>query len=199
MEELRRENEELRRRQGGSAAPFSKGTHKANPKSPGRKPGEGPFLRRKEPAEVGAETIAVPVEGCCPYCSGVLEADGTEFASVTDMEEIPRPVVKRYEVELCRCRQSGRKVRGRHADLAAGQFGATAHRLGPRVKAVAHALHYNSGVPTRKVPAILKELTGIAVTQGGLTQDALKRSEGAVGQVAHSYLYNNGYRGGNPE
>jgi transposase len=91
--------------------------------------------------------------------------------------------VKRYEVEICRCRQCGRKVRGRHVDLSAGQHGATAHRLGPRVKAAAYALHFNSGVPFRKVPAILKELTGIAVTQSALTQDALKRSEGPVGQA----------------
>lgn len=183
VEQLRRENEELRRRQGGWGAPFSRGTHKANPKSPGRKPGEGPFLRRKEPAEAGAETIAAPVEASCPYCSGVLARDGTELASVTDIEEIPRPVVKRYEVEVCHCLQCGRKVRGRHADLAAGQFGATAHRLGPRVKAAAHALHFNRGVPLRKVPAILKELTGIEVTQSAMTQDALKRAQGLVGQA----------------
>jgi len=183
VEELRRENEDLRRRQGGSAAPFSRGTRKANPKSPGRKPGEGPFLRREEPSGATTETIAVPVESCCPHCRGVLEPDGTEFASVTDMEEIPRPVVKRYEVEVCRCRQCGRKVRGRHADLAAGQHGATAHRLGPRVKAAAYALHFNWGVPLRKIPAILKELTGIEVTQSAMTQDALKRAEGLVGQA----------------
>jgi transposase len=184
VEELRRENEDLRRRQGGSAAPFSKGTHKANPKSPGRKPGEGPFLRREEPVGVGAETIAVGIETpCCPYCSGELEAAGTEFASVTDMEEMPRPVVKRYEVEICRCRECGRKVRGRHAGLAAGQHGATAHRLGPRVKAAACALHFHFGVPLRRVPAILKELTGIEVTQSALTQDTLKRAEGLVGEA----------------
>jgi len=33
-------------------------------------------------------------------------------------------------------------------------------------------------VPLRKIPAILKELTGIEVTQSALTQDALKRAEG---------------------
>jgi transposase len=183
VEELRRENEDLRRRQGGSAAPFSRGTRKANPKSAGRQPGEGPFLRREEPAGAIGETIAVPVEACCPYCSGALEPDGTEVASLTDIEEIPRPVVKRYEVEVCRCRQCGRKVRGRHADLATGQHGATAHRLGPRVKAAAYALHFNSGVPFRKVPAILKDLTGIEVTQSAITQDALKQAEGIVGQA----------------
>ena len=120
---------------------------------------------------------------CCPDCSGALELGGTEVATVTNIEDMPRPVVRRYEVEICRCLKCGRKVRGRHADLAADQYGATAHRLGLRVKAAAYALHYNSGVPLRKVPAILKELTGIGVTQGALTQDALKRAEGLVGEA----------------
>src|SRR5579863_9838687 len=78
----------LGRGQGGSAAPFSRGTRKANPKLPGRKLGEGPFLRREEPAGASTETIAAPVEACCPHCRGALEPDGTEFASVTDMVEI---------------------------------------------------------------------------------------------------------------
>lgn len=49
--------------------------------------------------------------------------------------------------------------------------------------AVAHALHYGIGVPVRKVPAILEELTGVSLTQGALTQDALRRAEGPVGAV----------------
>jgi transposase len=184
IEELRRENEELRRRQGRSAAPFSKGARKENPKPPGRKAGEGLFGRREDPAGETGETIAVVVDTqCCPDCGGTLEPGGTEIASITDLVGIPRPVVRRYEVEVCRCRQCGRKVRGRHADLAADQCGATAHRLGPRVKAAAHALHYGTGVPVRKVPAILKELTGIQVTQSALTQDAMKRSEATVGRA----------------
>jgi transposase len=163
--ELRAEIEQLKKR--GGAAPFSKGTRKANPKLPGRKAGEGPFLRRGEPVNTLAETILVTVgTRCCPDCSGALEPGGTELATVTDIEEMPQPVVRRYEVEICRCLKCGRRVRGRHRDLAAGQHGETAHRLGLRVKAAAYALHYNSGVPLRKIPSILKELTGVVVTQG---------------------------------
>jgi hypothetical protein len=39
------------------------------------------------------------------------------------------------------------------------------------------------GVPVRKLPAILREFTGIEVTQSALTQDALKKSEGVVGNA----------------
>jgi transposase len=39
------------------------------------------------------------------------------------------------------------------------------------------------GVPVRKLPVILRELTGIKVTQSALTQDALKKSEGTTGNA----------------
>src|ERR1039457_5211759 len=53
--------------------------------------------------------------------------------------------------------------------------------VGPGVKAAAHALHYGAGVPVRKLPVVLKELTGITLTQGAMTQDALRRGEAEVG------------------
>lgn len=186
IQELRRENEELRRGSGRSAAPFSKEQRKTDPQKPGRKPGQGPFLRRAEP-EAGTRdrvTLAVAVESrCCPDCGGALEAEPTEVATVIDLPEKPQLVVQCYEVEVRRCCQCGRKVRGRHAGLPPDQHGATAHRLGPRVKAAAHALHYGWGVPVRKVPAILAELSGIQVTQSAITQDALKQAERSVGQA----------------
>ena len=72
---------------------------------------------------------------------------------------------------------------GSTPDVAADQYGATAHRVGPRVKAAAHVLHYGMGVPVRKVPAIIREFTGIGITQSALTQDALKRAEGVIGNA----------------
>lgn len=44
IEKLKAEIEELKRK--GGAAPFSKGTRKADPKPPGRKPGQGFFRFR---------------------------------------------------------------------------------------------------------------------------------------------------------
>jgi len=51
------------------------------------------------------------------------------------------------------------------------------------VKAAAHVVHYGMGVPVRKLPAILREFTGVEVTQSALTQDALKQSTGAIGDA----------------
>ena len=183
-EDLRKQIEELQRKDKRSAAPFSKGQRQKNPKRPGRKPGQGAFTRRPgPPAEAsGGPPVDVPVvETRCPFCGGSLEREEPEEASVTDMPAAPEPEVRLFKVHVCRCQKCGRKTRGTHPDVAASQYGATAHRLGPRIKAVAHALHYGHGVPVRRLPAILREMTGIAITQSALTQDALKQAAGPVG------------------
>jgi transposase len=181
IEQLRAEIEQLKRR--GGAAPFSKGTSKPNPKPPGRKPGQGFFRFRNAPEEpLAAEAIPVPVTAsCCPECGGALGKVKREIVSITDIPAQPRPEVRCYSVELRDCRECGRKIRGQHPDIAPGQQGATAHRVGSRVRAIAHALHYLHGVPVRKTPAIIEDLTGVRLTQGAITQDAMKQAERAVG------------------
>jgi hypothetical protein len=47
--------------------------------------------------------------------------------------------------------------------------------------AAAHALHYQVGIPVRKVPLVLALLSGMELTQGAITQDALRRAQGTVG------------------
>jgi len=183
---LRAEIEELKRSQGRPAAPFSKGP-KADPKRPGRKPGQGPFLRRAAPLHAPTETVAAQVPECCPACGGLLDPIGEEWATTTELPLRPQPVVTAWRVPRCRCRKCGKRVRGTAPGLAPDQTGATAHRVGPGVMAAAHALHYSIGVPVRKVPAILQELTGVSLTQSAVTQDALRRSKGSVG-VAYQAL-----------
>jgi transposase len=180
IEQLRAEIEELKRR--GGAAPFSKGTRKPNPKAPGRKPGQGFFRFRNMPDRAaGEEVVSVPVLPCCCACGGELGEAKQEIVSTTDIPAQPQPEVRRYAVEIRECRRCGSRTRGQHPDIAPGQQGATAHRIGPRVKAFAHALHYMHGVPVRKTPAIIEDLTGIRLTQGAITQDALKQTQGLVG------------------
>ena len=187
IERLKNENERLKRKL--SAAPFAKGTHKKNPKRPGRKPGQGPFARRPPPpAGSPAERVRVPVqETCCPYCGGPFDAGEEEQVSNTDVPRQPPPEVQVFLVEKRRCQKCGKTVRGRHPDVAANQYGATAHRVGARAKAVMHTLHYGVGVPQRKVPQVMKELSGLKITQGALSQDAQKQTAGAVG-VAYQRL-----------
>lgn len=181
IEQLRAEVEQLKRR--GGAAPFSKGTRKPDPKAPGRKPGQGFFRFRNAPETAAVTTADVPVAlRCCPDCGGALGKAKREIVSITDIPAQPLPEVRRYVVEIRDCRACGKKVRGQHPDIAPGQHGATAHRIGPRVKALAHILHYVHGVPVRKTPAILEDLTGVRLTQGAITQSALQQAGGAVGE-----------------
>lgn len=182
---LQAEIEDLRRGGKRQAAPFSKGTHKPDPKKPGRKPGSGNFTRRlaPPPSSVTALLDAPVQEEACPQCGGTLEEQPVELATTTDLPEVVRPIVTGFRVQVCRCTKCGRRVRGQHPRLPADQQGATAHRVGPRVMATAHWLHYGLGIPLRKVPALLRQMTGVQITQSALTQDAMRRAVGAVGKV----------------
>ena len=188
-ERLRRENDQLRKELKAAGRGAKRGSRKpkADPKRPGRKAGQGPFTFRQAPAGAGESSeppIEVPVTvSQCPCCGGELRYERTDEATVTDMPQAAQPEVRSYAVEVQRCERCGQRVRGQHPDVAPDQYGATAHRVGARVKAAAHTVHYGMGVPVRKLPAILQEFTGIEVTQSALTQDALKKSEGVVGNA----------------
>jgi transposase len=179
----RAEIERLKRRGQRQATPFSTGTRTAQPRKPGRQPGQGPFTFRAAP-EAGTVTarLAVPLAATvCPTCGGALLPAEAEVVTVTDLPPRLRPAVTAYHLGCSQCAHCGQRVRAPHPAVAADQRGATAHRLGPRLMAAAHWLHYGAGVPVRKLPAVLSTLTGTRVTQGALTQDALRRAAGSVG------------------
>jgi transposase len=186
---LREGIEQLKRKNARSAAPFSKDKREKNPKRPGRKPGQGEFRNCPVPPEgdYSGPPVEVPVsETVCSDCGGDLMDEGEEIVTNTEIPPAPRPEVKAYRVRICVCCKCQRKVRGQHPEVAHVQCGATAHRLGPRAQAAAHLLHYGDGIPQRKVPRVLKSLTGLPVTQGALTQSALRLGTGK-GSVAQAY------------
>ena len=182
--EIERLRQQLREAQRAGRQQTPKRKKKDNPKRPGRKPGQGPFAHRTAPAS-GPSTpppVAVPVTVVqCPCCGGELRFERVDEVSNTDIPAQPEPEVRSYAVEVFRCQSCGQRTRGTHPDVAPDQYGATAHRVGRRVMAAAHTIHYGYGVPVRKIPPILRELTGVTVTQGALTQDALRRAEAEVG------------------
>jgi transposase len=184
LEVLQAEVERLTRGTKRQAAPFSKGSRVAEPKPSGRKPGAGSFHYREVPLPEAIPEPSVDVQvmlDACPACGGRLEEARVDFAYTTELPATPRPKVTQYRVWVCRCTTCGTEVRGQYPDVTLDQFGATAHRLGPRVMAAAHALHYGVGLPVRKVPAVVHTLTGVQLTQSALTQDARRRVEGPVG------------------
>jgi transposase len=170
------------REKNSSKPPFSKGTRKANPKRPGRKPGQGPFLRRSAPEitpqdEVTTIDVPLPVDQRqCPDCKVPLETTNEE-ATTLDVPAKPMRKVTRFTVERGRCPICGKVLRGRHPQLGKHQHGISAHQLGDCVKAQSLALHYHHGVPLRKVPAIVLAMTGITLTQGAVTQWACELTQ----------------------
>jgi transposase len=183
---LRAQIDQLARDSKRQAAPFSKGQRKAQPKRPGRKPGRGRFIFRTLPTP--DQWTASPIEvrlpdPACPCCGELLQEHRVEFAAVTDLPPQPKPVVQPYRVWIYRCPGCDTTVRAPHTDLAPDQFGVTAHRIGPRAMAAAHATHYGLGVPVREVPAVLRLYAGVQLTQSAITQDASRRVSGPIGSM----------------
>jgi hypothetical protein len=142
------------------------------------------FKRREVPTPESLSEPPIDIlaaEADCPKCGGELGDDRVEEASITDLPEVVRPRVRLFRVGVRRCKACGATARGRHADLAVDRRGATAHRLGPRLPAAAHHLHYGLGIPVRKLPAVLDVLVGVRLTQGAITLDAMSKAAGGIG------------------
>src|SRR4051812_20167016 len=181
---LRAQVDQLARGSKRQAAPFSKGRRKAQPKRPGRKPGHGRFTYRTLPPP--DQWTAPPIEvrlpdPACSGCGEPLQEHRVELAAITDLPPQPEPVVQPYRVWVYRCPGCQTTVRAPHPDLAPDRFGATAHRIGPRAMAAAHATHYGLGVPVREVPAVLRLYAGLRLTQSAITRDASRRVSGPIG------------------
>jgi transposase len=182
---LKRKLKEARAKKGH--APFSKGPKKGERKKPGRKKGQKPFRSRPGfPVESVTDWVSFEDPKVCPHCgSADIEIDEErEYFSTTDLPDKPSVKVMAGYRPKGHCRRCNKRWRVTHPDVPDDQYGATAHRLGPRPRAEAHRLHYCVRVPVRRVPAVL-EVHGIKVTQSALTQDALRSAErGAVAERA---------------
>lgn len=164
--------EELERNQKRPHAPFSRGTPKANPKKPGRKPGDdyGPKGHREPPATVN-ETHEAPCPDSCPHCGGEVETEGTDEQF---QEEVVRTHVRRrFKVGKGRCKRCRRPVRGRHPLQTSDAVGAAAAQIGPEAQAWIVELNKDLGVSHKKISKLLKEF-GIAITPSGVTQIILR-------------------------
>ena len=177
-EQLKKRLQELERISARQAAPFRRRERKkvdpAKKKRPGRKPGHRGACRMVPPW-VDAE-IEVPLDGC-PRCRGKLEnrAPLTQY-----IEELPasRPRVTRLVTWVAECPTCG-EVRSTHPlQTSAGQ-GAAKVQLGPRALALAATLNKKLGLTMRKTCAVLKQLCGLTITPGGLSQ-SLARVAGKV-------------------
>ncbi|WP_161883300.1 DNA replication initiation control protein YabA [Deinococcus alpinitundrae] len=160
---LKKRIEELERKSKKYVAPYSCEQPKAEPKPPGRHAGQGPFVSKQRPSrEQVTRIVDVKLQNRCP-CGGELQPFKTDFAFITALPAAP-PQVTAYHLEVGRCDVCGRAVRATHPAVAADQRGASAHRLSPEVYCLAHSLHYDLGIPVRKVPEVLRLTTGLSVS-----------------------------------
>ena len=175
---LKERLEKLEREKHKSAAPFSRNQPKQNPGTPGRKAGVGTFKYRTAPnPEEITQIVQISLEqNNCESCGNLLEPAGFRFAWISELPEV-KPEIIEYQLEQKTCPACGITVQATHPMVSQNQVGSTAHRLGPRALALAHSLQYEMGVTVRKVPAVLALTVGLRVTQGALTQAALKLAD----------------------
>lgn len=168
--------ERLRRGGKRQAAPFSKGEPKADPKPPGRRAGDGYGTKARRavpPADRIDETYEAPLPPSCPCC-GSGDVEHTHTAEQYQVEIPRRPVYRRFEVRVGRCRSCGRRVQGRHALQTSDALGAAASQLGPDAQAAAAHLNKSAGMSHGKVASFFEDLFGIDLSRSGSCQAVLR-------------------------
>jgi hypothetical protein len=169
--------QELEKKAARQAAPFRiEDKHRvADPKKSGRAKGH-PGCCRAIPDHVDEE-ITVPL-AACPQCGGQV----CERRKVVQyIEELPvvRPRVIKLTTEEGDCPCCQKAVRSTHPLQVSLAEGAAGVQLGPRALGVAAQLNKQHGLTMRKTCAVLRELFGLRLSPGGLTQ-ALARVAGKL-------------------
>lgn len=189
-EELRAENERLRRRiseleaqierltqaleasqRSGKrqAAPFSKGMPQPQPKKPGRKPGDdyGAKAHRPPPRRID-ETYEAHLPQACPHCHSAVNETAVQDQYQV---EIPRrPIQRRFRVHLGECSGCGAALQGRHPLQTSDALGAAGSGLGADAQASVCWLNKSAGLSHGKIVKLLKTLFGIELSRGGSAQ-----------------------------
>ena len=163
---------ELEKTKARSAAPFARpeGKRSAAPKTSGRKKGhEGNYRKPPSETEIGKRIeVGLPR---CPACGADLpEAGDEKVVQIIIEAPEPRPQVIELVTHRNRCRCCGEEAASRHPLQVSTATGAAGTHLGPRALAAAAQLHAGLGLPMRKTCAVLRELLGVSLTPGGLSQ-----------------------------
>jgi len=154
------------------AAPFSKGPPKADPKTPGRKPGAGyGTAAHRPPPPVIDEVLDAPLPARCA-CGGEIRPDAVEHQYQT---EIPRkPIHRQFNVHVGHCAACGKRAQGRHPLQTSDALGCCASQMGPDAQAAIVLLNKDAGLSHGKMTALFGTLFGIPLTRGGACQAMLR-------------------------
>jgi transposase len=179
VERLRRALEEALRKAKRQSAPFSRNTPKPNPKPPGRKSGAqyGAHARRREPDRVD-ERIPVPLPATCDRCGGRVVHTDTRPQFQEDI--VRCTVVRRFDVQVGRCRDCGRHVQGRHPLQTSDALGPAHVQLGPEAIAWAAQLTKELGLSHADVAEVLHHGYGLEASRSGICRAVLRLGEHAA-------------------
>lgn len=172
--------ERLSRSAKRQAAPFSRGTPQANPRPPGRKPGDdyGVKAFREVPQHID-ETHEAPLPEKCPRCGGILVETHMDHQYQV---EIPRkPIHRQFNIAVGTCTCCGRPVRGRHPLQTSSATGCCQSQIGPEAQAAAVMLNKELGLSQGKISRFFEAFFGIKLSRGGscqIMQRAAQRCEG---------------------
>jgi transposase len=178
VSDLTRRLEEALRAGKRQAAPFAKRPPKPYPKPPGRKAGDAHGKhghRPPPPPDQIDELHEARLPDRCPGCGGVVAETDVVAQFQTD---IPRkPILRRFDVHVGRCRSCGRRVQGRHPLQVSDALGAAASQVGPAAQAAVVILNKQAGLSHGKVAAVFDALFGINLTRGASAQVVLRSAD----------------------
>jgi transposase len=159
--------EEAQRAGKRQAAPFSKGSPKANPRRPGRKAGHT-LAHRPKPERID-RVLEAELPPVCPSCGGELSDHEIREQFLVDIPPV-EPMVTQFNVHIAYCADCGKRVQGRHPEQISDALGAAAVQIGPRALGLAAELKHGMGIPYRKVERVLSSGFGLDVCAGGLAR-----------------------------
>jgi len=169
VERLQAEVDELRRAGKRQATPFARRKWVEVPKKPGRKVGQGKFVRREKPAAEQVKQTKVARLQDCPECGGLLRAIREHEQYMADIP-VAKPITTRYVTFSGYCDDCHKRVRSQHPEQTSQAAGAAGVLVGPRAKALAADLKHRLGASYGKVSEALNDAFGLQVSRSGWCQ-----------------------------
>ena len=178
-ERLRKQLEEALRANKRSAAPFSKGEPKSDPKPPGRKSGAayGQRVTRPVPRRVD-EQIHVSLRPRCPHCEGPVILNHTLPQYQEDI--VRMTIIRRFDVEVGTCSCCGRQVQGRHPLQTSDSLRVGKVQVGPEALSMAAVLNKELGLSHQRTARVLKLGYGLEWSRSGVCRALARLGKLAV-------------------
>ena len=167
IERLRQQLEETLRANKRSAAPFSKGDPKPDPKSPGRKSGSayGQRATRPVPSRVDAQ-LHVPLPPRCPHCQGPVIRKDTQPQYQEDI--VRMTIIRRFDVDIGICACCGRQAQGRHPLQTSDSLRVGEVQVGPEALSMAAVLNKELGLSHERTARVLAMGYGLKWSRSGV-------------------------------